>query len=190
MITSSQLSYNADEILGSNVSERLIATFERHAAQRHGGMAFSVYRAGEPIIELNAGVAGKHGDTSARARGVRRLPCDDLRLTDVREHPSRHRPQCGPMAARSRHILRTTPRAAPSSTACMPHCWSRAAASAGDSSHPRPWGNALQTRAEGLDVLNDRRLHFGLGFELTDPIGTYGPVDRRAKDLLQALARR
>ena len=86
--------------------------------------------------------------------------------------------------------------------------------------------NALRTRSEGLDVLNDRPLHFGLGFELADPIGTYGPVerafghsgaggslhgawidegigfsflsnemltenvDRRAKDLLQALAGR
>lgn len=43
---------------------------------------------------------------------------------------------------------------------------------------PEAMGQALRTRAEGLDVLNDRPLHFGLGFELADPIGTYGPVDR------------
>ncbi len=43
---------------------------------------------------------------------------------------------------------------------------------------PEAMENALQTRSVGLDVLNDRPLHFGLGFELTDPIGTYGPVDR------------
>lgn len=37
---------------------------------------------------------------------------------------------------------------------------------------------AIQTRSEGLDILNDRPLRFGLGFELADQIGTYGPVDR------------
>lgn len=81
------------------------------------------------------------------------------------------------------------------------------------------------TWSEGVDVVNDRPLRFGLGFELADPLGTYGPVtpafghsgaggglhgawpgknigfsfltnemlaedrDRRAKDLLGALAR-
>ncbi|GAA1558860.1 serine hydrolase domain-containing protein [Brevibacterium picturae] len=43
---------------------------------------------------------------------------------------------------------------------------------------PEAMGQALRTRSEGLDVLNDRPLHFGLGVELADPIGTYGPVDR------------
>ncbi|GAA1407673.1 esterase [Glutamicibacter uratoxydans] len=81
------------------------------------------------------------------------------------------------------------------------------------------------TFSEGVDAINDRPLRFGLGFELADPLGTYGPVapafghsgaggglhgawpgknlgfsllinemqsedrDRRAKDLLAALAR-
>lgn len=81
------------------------------------------------------------------------------------------------------------------------------------------------TWAEGVDAVNDRPLRFGLGYELADPLGTYGPVtpafghsgaggglhgawpdknigfsfltnemlaedqDRRAKDLLGALAR-
>lgn len=35
---------------------------------------------------------------------------------------------------------------------------------------------ATRTHAEGLDAVNDRPLRFGLGFELADPIGTYGPV--------------
>ena len=81
------------------------------------------------------------------------------------------------------------------------------------------------TWSEGVDAINDRPLRFGLGYELADPLGTYGPVapafghsgaggglhgawpgknvgfsfltnemlpedrDRRAKDLLGALAR-
>lgn len=32
------------------------------------------------------------------------------------------------------------------------------------------------TWAEGVDAVNDRPLRFGLGFELADPLGTYGPV--------------
>ena len=85
--------------------------------------------------------------------------------------------------------------------------------------------SSTATWSEGVDAVNDRPLRFGLGFELADPLGTYGPVtpafghsgaggglhgawpgknvgfsfltnemlaedqDRRAKDLLGALAR-
>lgn len=35
---------------------------------------------------------------------------------------------------------------------------------------------ATRTWAEGIDAINDRPVHFGLGFELPDPIGTYGPA--------------
>lgn len=35
---------------------------------------------------------------------------------------------------------------------------------------------ATCTWAEGIDAINDRPVHFGLGFELPDPIGTYGPA--------------
>ncbi|WP_224387981.1 serine hydrolase domain-containing protein [Pseudonocardia sp. ICBG1293] len=34
---------------------------------------------------------------------------------------------------------------------------------------------ATRTWSEGTDAINDRPLRFGLGFELADPIGTYGP---------------
>lgn len=34
---------------------------------------------------------------------------------------------------------------------------------------------ATRTWSEGTDAVNDRPLRFGLGFELADPIGTYGP---------------
>ncbi|TCK22915.1 serine hydrolase domain-containing protein [Pseudonocardia endophytica] len=34
---------------------------------------------------------------------------------------------------------------------------------------------ATTTHAEGVDAINDRPLRYGLGFELADPIGTYGP---------------
>ncbi|MET7993983.1 serine hydrolase domain-containing protein [Amycolatopsis sp. NPDC005232] len=34
---------------------------------------------------------------------------------------------------------------------------------------------AARTWSEGVDAINDRPLRFGLGFELADPIGTYGP---------------
>ncbi|GAA1706579.1 serine hydrolase domain-containing protein [Propioniferax innocua] len=83
---------------------------------------------------------------------------------------------------------------------------------------------ATRTWSEGTDAINDRPVRFGLGYELDDPIGTYGAVrpafghtgaggglhgawpdhgigfsfllnemqsedvDRRAKDLLEALA--
>ncbi|GAA1977437.1 serine hydrolase domain-containing protein [Amycolatopsis minnesotensis] len=35
---------------------------------------------------------------------------------------------------------------------------------------------AMRTFSDGFDVLNDRPVHFGLGFELPDVVGTYGPV--------------
>lgn len=34
---------------------------------------------------------------------------------------------------------------------------------------------ATRTHAAGTDAINDRPLRFGLGFELADPLGTYGP---------------
>ncbi|MCT1656967.1 serine hydrolase domain-containing protein [Brevibacterium luteolum] len=34
-----------------------------------------------------------------------------------------------------------------------------------------------RTWSEGADAINDRPVRFGLGFELADPIGTYGPVE-------------
>ncbi|MBB4683470.1 serine hydrolase domain-containing protein [Amycolatopsis jiangsuensis] len=37
-------------------------------------------------------------------------------------------------------------------------------------------GRATRTWSEGIDAINDRPLRFGLGFELADPIGTYGPA--------------
>jgi CubicO group peptidase (beta-lactamase class C family) len=36
--------------------------------------------------------------------------------------------------------------------------------------------DATSTWSEGVDAINDRPLRFGLGYELADPIGTYGPV--------------
>lgn len=36
--------------------------------------------------------------------------------------------------------------------------------------------DAISTWSEGVDAVNDRPLRFGLGYELADPIGTYGPV--------------
>lgn len=35
---------------------------------------------------------------------------------------------------------------------------------------------ATRTWSRGIDAVNDRPVHFGLGFELPDPIGTYGPA--------------
>lgn len=35
---------------------------------------------------------------------------------------------------------------------------------------------ATTTWSEGVDAVNDRPLRFGLGYELADPLGTYGPV--------------
>lgn len=66
-------STDADEVLGLAVRKRLTEVFARHASQCQGGMQFSVYRAGQPVIQLKAGVAGKRGDTSARAWDERTL---------------------------------------------------------------------------------------------------------------------
>lgn len=41
---------------------------------------------------------------------------------------------------------------------------------------PDALADARATWSEGVDAVNDRPLRFGLGFELADPIGTYGPV--------------
>ncbi len=41
----------------------------------------------------------------------------------------------------------------------------------------RTLADATETWSGGLDVINDRPVRFGLGYELADPIGTYGPVD-------------
>lgn len=41
---------------------------------------------------------------------------------------------------------------------------------------PGALADARATWSEGVDAVNDRPLRFGLGFELADPIGTYGPV--------------
>ncbi|WIV55041.1 serine hydrolase domain-containing protein [Amycolatopsis nalaikhensis] len=35
---------------------------------------------------------------------------------------------------------------------------------------------ATRTWSSGTDAINDRPVHFGLGYELPDPLGTYGPV--------------
>lgn len=41
---------------------------------------------------------------------------------------------------------------------------------------PAALADARATWSEGVDAVNDRPLRFGLGYELADPIGTYGPV--------------
>lgn len=41
---------------------------------------------------------------------------------------------------------------------------------------PAALADARTTWSEGVDAVNDRPLRFGLGYELADPIGTYGPV--------------
>ena len=43
---------------------------------------------------------------------------------------------------------------------------------------PAALATATTTWSEGVDAINDRPLHFGLGYELADPIGTYGPHSR------------
>ncbi|GAA1846893.1 serine hydrolase domain-containing protein [Brevibacterium marinum] len=63
----------ADELLRGGALDRLGTVFRHHAAQCKGGMQFSVYRAGEPVARLRAGVAGKRADTSARAWDERTL---------------------------------------------------------------------------------------------------------------------
>ncbi len=42
---------------------------------------------------------------------------------------------------------------------------------------PRTLEDATTTWSSGIDVINDRPLRFGLGFELADPIGSYGPEE-------------
>ena len=39
-------------------------------------------------------------------------------------------------------------------------------------------GEATRTWSSGVDAINDRPLRFGLGYELADPLGTYGPASR------------
>ncbi|WP_372698366.1 serine hydrolase domain-containing protein [Arthrobacter sp. JSM 101049] len=41
---------------------------------------------------------------------------------------------------------------------------------------PTALADATTTWSEGVDAVNDRPLRFGLGYELADPLGTYGPV--------------
>lgn len=43
---------------------------------------------------------------------------------------------------------------------------------------PETLARVTATYAEGEDCVNARPLHFGLGYELPDPIGTYGPATR------------
>ncbi|GAA1225836.1 serine hydrolase domain-containing protein [Prauserella halophila] len=45
---------------------------------------------------------------------------------------------------------------------------------------PDALARATRTWSEGFDAINDRPLRFGLGYELEDPIGTYGPASRSA----------
>jgi CubicO group peptidase (beta-lactamase class C family) len=47
---------------------------------------------------------------------------------------------------------------------------------AGRLTSPEALALATRTWSEGIDAINDRPVHFGLGFELPDPIGTYGPA--------------
>ena len=42
---------------------------------------------------------------------------------------------------------------------------------------PERLRTATRTWSEGLDAVNDRPVRFGLGYELDDPIGTYGPAE-------------
>ncbi|WP_181778551.1 MULTISPECIES: serine hydrolase domain-containing protein [Brevibacterium] len=63
----------AAEALPARVRKAVVETFDRHAARCCGGMQFSVYRAGEPVLQLSAGVAGRRGDTSAKPWGPRTL---------------------------------------------------------------------------------------------------------------------
>ena len=47
---------------------------------------------------------------------------------------------------------------------------------AGDLISAPTLAEATRTWSEGKDAVNDRPVRFGLGYELADPIGTYGPV--------------
>ncbi|EMY33861.1 penicillin-binding protein, beta-lactamase class C [Arthrobacter crystallopoietes BAB-32] len=58
----------------------------------------------------------------------------------------------------------------------MAGLYSRLADPAGEVVSAQALADATATWSEGVDAINDRPLRFGLGFELADPIGTYGPV--------------
>lgn len=58
----------------------------------------------------------------------------------------------------------------------MANLYSRLADPAGGVVSPAALADATTTWSEGVDAINDRPLRFGLGYELADPIGTYGPV--------------
>ncbi len=61
------------EALPGHVRDAVEETFARHASRCRGGMQFSVYREGEPVLRLFAGVAGRSGDASARPWGPHTL---------------------------------------------------------------------------------------------------------------------
>ncbi|MGH3425231.1 MAG: serine hydrolase domain-containing protein, partial [Nocardioidaceae bacterium] len=48
---------------------------------------------------------------------------------------------------------------------------------AGELVSPGTLAEATATWSQGTDAVNDRPLRFGLGYELADPIGTYGPAE-------------
>jgi hypothetical protein len=58
----------------------------------------------------------------------------------------------------------------------MANLYSRLADPAGGVVSRAALADATTTWSEGVDAINDRPLRFGLGYELADPIGTYGPV--------------
>lgn len=58
----------------------------------------------------------------------------------------------------------------------MANLYSRLADPAGGVVSRGALADATATWSEGVDAINDRPLRFGLGYELADPIGTYGPV--------------
>ncbi|WP_139004960.1 serine hydrolase domain-containing protein [Arthrobacter crystallopoietes] len=58
----------------------------------------------------------------------------------------------------------------------MANLYSRLASPEGDLVSAEALRDATRTWSEGVDAINDRPLRFGLGYELADPIGTYGPV--------------
>lgn len=58
----------------------------------------------------------------------------------------------------------------------MANLYSRLADPAGGVVSRAALADATATWSEGVDAINDRPLRFGLGYELADPIGTYGPV--------------
>ena len=58
----------------------------------------------------------------------------------------------------------------------MASLYSRLADPAGGIVSAAALADATTTWSEGVDAINDRPLRFGLGYELADPIGTYGPV--------------